>query len=165
MRSIRLLLLAPFLLAGDAGAVLDAAEDAVREREGIDEVPATLPIKDARAGDPRIIKIGEWEWQIARNLRDWYARDIGELNVLATPSPHRGANGKVDGWRLRLERFGLAHQAGLRNGDVVHSVNGHPLHEWPTVLRAFAALRGADRYTVVLTRRSGAHRTLRYRIR
>lgn len=139
----------------DLSGLLDAAEGAVRRSSGLDARPAALPQKDPRAlaADARILQVGPGQWKIAAALRDWYAEDVSRLQELCSPVVRKGEDGRVQGWVLRLERFGLMHQAGFRNGDLVRAVNGHALTSIPAVLAAFRALRKEPRLVVELERR------------
>ena len=75
---------------------------------------------------------------------------------------HRSADGKVDGFRIRRIRCGgVLHEAGLRNGDVVHTVNGKPVRTLPQALGAYRRLRKKRVLWLEVTRR-GDTRTLRY---
>jgi type II secretory pathway component PulC len=150
-------------VSGDTEAVLDLAETLVQEGSAPME-PVVAKEEPAHPKHPGILKLGERQWRISESLRDDYSKDMEKLQSLARPRVHRSDAGEIDGYVLRIERYGLAHQAGLRNGDVVHAVNGHTLGAWPSVIAAYQALRREDVFRVRLTRRNGKRLTLVYQI-
>jgi type II secretory pathway component PulC len=95
---------------------------------------------------------------------DSYAKHPKRLNELGWVSRHSTDDGKVDGFRLGGVRCGNdLHEAGLRSGDVVHSVNGKKVSSIPQALLAYGALRRASELRVEITRK-GTRRTLVYLI-
>jgi len=145
-------------------AILDAAEEAVRDESAPAAAPIAAKEEPAHPQHQGILQLGPREWRINESLRDHYAKDFGELQTLASPRAHRDSAGQIDGYVLRLQRYGLAHQAGFRNGDVVHSVNGHALRTWSSVLAAYQKLRGENELRVSLTRRNGKRLKLVYHV-
>ncbi len=155
----------PMGAEGGVEDILDAAEDVVQE-----SAPPELEAVPSKAAPehpqhPAILQLGPREWKIGASLRDFYAKDFSELKTLANPRAHRNGQGKIDGYSMHLQRYGLAHQAGLRNGDVVHSVNGHSLSSWDSVLAAYKNLKRSDEFQVLLTRRNGKRLKLVYHIK
>lgn len=149
--------------------ILDAADDAVRERHPDTEAP--LP-----AGPPRshvvyarassgVLQLGPHSWHIPRATFDRYAGDFGTLTKLAAYGPARNEAGKVVGYKIwRIDRTGVLFDAGLRNGDVITSVNGQATTSLPEVMKAYAQNRRSERVTLQVTRRSQRRVQLRYRI-
>jgi len=145
-------------------AILDAAEEVVRDESAPKLVPIEAKAEPEHPQHQGILQLGPREWRINASLRDHYAKDFEALRTLASPRAHKDSAGQIDGYVLRLERYGLAHQAGFRNGDVVHSVNGHELGAWSTVLAAYQKLRRKNELEVTLTRRNGKRLRLVYHI-
>ncbi len=80
-----------------------------------------------------------------------------DLARMGRAMPHRGPDGLVDGWRLAgIRRGSLPDQIGIKNGDIIHSVNGQELD-----ISAWAALHDQTDFEVSLTRR-GQQQTLHY---
>ena len=78
-----------------------------------------------------------------------------ELQALAKATPHEGPDGRADGYRLSgIRRGSLLSRLGIRNGDIVHSVNGAPLTSASEALESASRLRGATRLSIHLTRRA-----------
>ncbi len=68
--------------------------------------------------------------------------------------PHRGADGEIDGYRLSAIRRGSAGDScGFKNGDIVHSLNGHKVRTMDQALEAYQALKDAPSAVVEVTRR------------
>ena len=73
--------------------------------------------------------------------------------------------GDIVGFRVRRIKCGsVLHQAGIRNGDVVRSINGRPVTTIPQALSAYRKLRRKRKLEVELTRRSGEAVSLRYKL-
>ena len=68
--------------------------------------------------------------------------------------PHTGEDGKVDGYRLSgIKRSSLFRKLGIKNGDVVHSVNGHDLTSMSSALSAFDSLQSERSFNFDVTTR------------
>jgi type II secretory pathway component PulC len=87
--------------------------------------------------------------------------DPEELSKLGRVVPHTGPDGDFDGLRISAIRRGSApDQLGLRNGDVLHTLDGHPLRSMQEAMAAYNAVKsGGPTWTVELTRR-GERQTL-----
>jgi hypothetical protein len=146
-------------------AILDAAAEAVTESKGPTPVEIAAKPEGEYPKHQGILQLGPREWKITTSLRDHYIGDFKRLQTLAKPTAHRNAAGEVDGYFMRLPRYGLAHQAGLRNGDVVHAINGYSLGSWTSVLALYRDLKHSDELIVQLTRRNGKKLKLVYHIK
>ncbi|MEC7946362.1 MAG: hypothetical protein VX265_02275 [Myxococcota bacterium] len=114
--------------------------------------------------DPRIVAQGGDRFRIERDLVDSYTSDLKQAARLAWVGWHRDAAGDIQGFRVRRIRCGsVLHQAGFRNGDVVHAVNGKPVTSIPQALSAYRKLRKKRILNVEIKRR-GAIRKLRFRL-
>ena len=73
--------------------------------------------------------------------------------------------GEIVGFKVRRIKCGsVLHQAGFRNGDIIHSINGREVTTIPQALVAYRKLRRKRKLEVVLTRRSGDTVALRYKL-
>jgi hypothetical protein len=114
--------------------------------------------------DPRIQTRGGDKYAIDRDLVDAYTSDLKKASKLAWVGWHRDADGEIDGFRVKRIRCGsVLHQAGFRNGDVIHTVNGKPVTSIPQALSAYRKLR-KKRILNVELQRKGEARKLRYRL-
>ncbi|RME22402.1 MAG: hypothetical protein D6798_15860 [Deltaproteobacteria bacterium] len=132
-----------------------------------DGVPGRKPPGKRRPCEPvdEIVQIDDHTWRVERELLDYYAGHLRQLERQVGVGSHRGPDGKRDGARLYLPRCSLLKQAGFRNGDVVHRVNGRKVNTIPQGVATWLAVRNDRVLRVELTRRSGETRIHRYRLR
>lgn len=143
-------------IAAVEAAVADKAAAVRRELEkgpvtfGGGKRPWTPKDSDPDDGITRTSRTG---WTIERSLLDYYATHIPELMKLGSVRPHKGADGKVDGFRLKVRKGSLLKDAGLRSGDVVRSVNGVQVHDVVSALDAYFKLRKSKHVELVVVRK------------
>lgn len=76
----------------------------------------------------------------ARTLREILA-DPNSFSRHGIALLHRDAEGEYDGYRLSaVRRGGIANRLGIKNGDILHSVNGQPLHSLDHVKRVYETI-------------------------
>ncbi len=124
------------------------------------------PSRRGRSGssDDAIAEVGQDSFAIDRGYVDELLQNPTGLARLGRARPHR-RNGEVDGYRLsRLRRNSLGRKLGLKNGDVVHSVNGHGLTSMGEAMQAWTTLQSDTDFQLKITRR-GRNKTLSYEIR
>lgn len=108
---------------------------------------------------------GGGEYGVSKDLVDTYANDLGAASTLAWASWHEDAAGETDGFRVRRIRCGSPlHEAGFRNGDVVHSVNGKEITTIPDAMFAYQKVKRRDSLKVSITRKDGSRQKLRYEL-
>jgi general secretion pathway protein C len=79
--------------------------------------------------------------------------------------PHKDSNGEVDGYRLSgIRRRSFFYQLGVKNGDIVHSVNGKALTSASAGMEAYNTLADARDFSFELTRRN-ERQTFDYEVR
>ena len=110
-----------------------------------------------------IARVAETHWYIDRDLIEYYATNLVELQKLGSVWTHRDANGKLDGFKVGLSRCSVLRQGGLKSGDVVHDINGRRINTVLQAVGAYLALRAEPELTVNVTRR-GQPVTLSYTI-
>lgn len=116
-------------------------------------------------GDGDVQQSSETEFVVSRAMMDEKLNDLAGLAREARALLHRGPDGEYDGYRLSAIRRGsLADKLGIRNGDIVHSVNGLELNSLDGAMRALEALRSESGLKAEVTRR-GQPVTLGYDIR
>lgn len=107
-----------------------------------------------------IEKVGTNHVEVRESLVKRYTNNPARLARLGRARPHR-RGGKVVGYRLsRIRRNSHGHKLGLRNGDVVRSVNGHKLTSMNSAMKAYAELQNDDSFEIEVERRRKG-RTLR----
>ena len=115
-------------------------------------------------GEEGIDQESETEFTIDRSLVDEQLSDLAGLGRMARAFLHRAPDGSYDGYRLSaIRRNTLPDKLGIKNGDIVHEVNGMPLTSLDGAMQALEALRSESDLEAVVTRR-GERVTLKYTI-
>lgn len=112
-----------------------------------------------------IVATGERRWRVERDVVDFYAAHLKELEKQVGVSTHTDENGVPDGARLFLPRCSVLRQAGMKHADVVHTINGHRVATIPDAIAAYVILRNEENLVVEVTRKNGDKLTHRYRMR
>ena len=78
---------------------------------------------------------------------------------------HRGPDGQFDGYRMSaIRRDTLPDKLGIKNGDIVHEVNGYPLNSSSGAMTAFQSLQSESSFQFDISRRNN-RRTIKYDVR
>jgi len=94
----------------------------------------------------------------------WAEQDPWMLLVTAAPRMAYDPHGNVIGvTSASLGNIPLATALGLRNGDIIQSVNGYPINSEQAIFNVVNALEGERQFTAKLLR-DGKPITLRYRV-
>jgi len=131
------------------------------------------PTRTATAGSPTpagpttegIEQAGENQWTVSREILDEHLQDLEGLSRMGRALLHRGSDGQFDGYRLSAIRRGsLPDQLGIRNGDVIHAVNGMELSSVQGAMEAYSTLQNEAGFSFEVSRR-GQTMTLEYDVR
>lgn len=147
----------------------EAVEKAERRRTHRWARRAERPARTARHREPcpppveSIARTGEAHWYVARDIIEFYATNLPELNKLGRVWTWRNEAGELDGFRVGLSRCSVLRQGGLRSGDIVHDINGRRISTVLQAIGAYFALRAEPELTLHVTRR-GAPLELSYTI-
>ncbi len=129
-----------------------------------DEKVARSPKKSSDKDDEGITKEGD-KIIVERSLVEDALANVESLATKIRVVPHKGSDGEVDGYRLSAIRRGsLFDKLGIKNGDVVHAVNGMPLTSMEGAMSAFQTLQSDDDFNFEVTRRN-KKQTFEYEIR
>lgn len=131
---------------------------------GVEGSPAPGPTNNCDPVDS-ITKIGTKHWRVDRELVDYYASHLRELDRQASTSTHRDEAGKPDGILIYLPRCSIIRHGGLRNGDVIHTVNGRKVSNVANAVTTYLAVRKDKNISVLITRKNGKQVTLKYRLK
>jgi len=124
-------------------------------------------VATAGTGDEEegIDQVSETSFVVDRDLVDRYLGDLDSLARMGRAIPHRGPDGEIDGYRLSgIRRRTIGEKLGIKNGDIVHAVNGHPLTSMQGAMSAYTSLQSESSFNFEVTRR-GQKMTLEYEIR
>ncbi len=126
---------------------------------------AQAPGPGGPPGAEGVTKISETQFQVDRGMLDGAMGDIASLAGQIRATPHKGPNGEIDGFRLSSIRQGsMFSQLGIKNGDIVHAVNGTPLTSTEGAMGAYGSLKSQKAFTFEVTRRN-QRMTMEYEVR
>lgn len=128
--------------------------------------PSTVPdpMAPSVAPNPHVQQVAENEYHIDRAEVDRQLDNMNQLLTQMRAVPHF-ENGKSTGFRLFAIRQGsIFEQLGLRNGDIIQSINGQDLSDPAKALALFQELRNTSEIKVAGVRNKQAFETV-YRIR
>jgi general secretion pathway protein C len=116
-------------------------------------------------GDEEVTKEGDNKFVVERSLVEDAVENVEKLATQIRVVPHKGPDGEIDGYRLSAIRRGsLFDKLGVKNGDIVHDVNGHALTSADGALKAYQALQSDSNFTFEVTRRN-KKQTFEYEVR
>lgn len=125
----------------------------------------TTASTEAPKGEGGIEQISETSFVVDRALLEKHLSDLDGLSRLGRALLHRGPDGEFDGYRLSAIRRGtVVDQLGIKNGDIIHSVNGQPLNSVQGAMSAYQNLMNESSFTFEVTRR-GQRMTMEYQVR
>ena len=80
-------------------------------------------------------------------------------------TPNKNESGEIDGYRMTgIRRNSLFYKLGIKNGDIVHSVNGQPLTSLSAAMDAYNSLGNSKNFNFDITRRKNKQ-TFEYDVR
>ena len=100
--------------------------------------------------NPGISQSGD-RYHVDRDIVDYYAR-LTRYNQLGHARWHEGGDGERDGFRLRRIHCDL-HEAGMRNGDIVNSIDGRTVTTIREAIRLWFKVRRKSRVVLDITRK------------
>jgi hypothetical protein len=110
--------------------------------------------------NPGISQLGD-RYQVDREVVNHYTHRK-RYSRLGHARWHEGQDGERDGFRLRRIHCDL-HEAGVRNGDVVNSINGRTVSNIREAIRLWFKVRRKNQVVLNITRR-GRPLTLTYQL-
>ena len=118
----------------------------------------------AGAADGTIRAMSDTEFQIDRSEVDNAMQNMNQLFTQVRAVPHF-QEGKANGFRLfAIRRNSIFDKIGLKNGDIVSTINGNPLSDPARAMELFQELKDEGRINVEVTR-NRQPTTLTYEIR
>lgn len=121
---------------------------------------AGLSDEDLNAG---IEKISDTKYTIQRSIVDKVLANQGSIMKTARVIPHE-EDGRVVGMKLYgIRRTSLLGKLGIRNGDMLRTINGFDMTSPDTALEAYTRLRTADALSLAV-KRQNKEMTIEYNI-
>jgi hypothetical protein len=111
-----------------------------------------------------VTQLNSTKWRVQRKIVDYYASHLRQLDRQAGTATAHGREGVPIGVRVYLPRCSVLRSVGLRNKDIILSINDRPVATLPQAIKTWLALRN-ERDIVVQVRRRGVGKiTHNYRI-
>jgi type II secretion system protein C len=127
------------------------------------EETARVVKKDA--GAEGVSSDGENKFTVDESLLQEVLSNPEALATQIRAVPHKGADGNVDGYRLSGIRKGsVFEKLGVKNGDIIHSVNGKDLTSVSNAMDAYGSLGSEKSFNFEVTRRN-ERQTMQYDVR
>lgn len=111
-----------------------------------------------------VTRIDNTSWQVKRDIIDYYASHLRQLDRQAGTATARGREGVPIGVRVYLPRCSVLRAVGLRNKDIILSINDRPVSTLPQAIKTWLALRNESNITVRIRRKGVGPVTHTYRI-
>jgi general secretion pathway protein C len=112
-----------------------------------------------------VTQSGENKFTVDKDLFDKNINDFESLSKMGRALLHRGPDGEYDGYRLSAIRKGsLPDQLGIKNGDIIQSVNGQPLNSMQGAMEAYNSMKTQQNFCFTVSRR-GSPSELCYDVR
>ncbi len=112
-----------------------------------------------------VAKAGSNKWTVDQELFDKMLENPEKLYTQIRAVPHKGADGEIDGYRLSgIRRKSFFKKLGIKNGDIIHTVNGKSLTSMSSAMEAYNSLVDERDFTFELTRRN-KQQTFEYEVR
>lgn len=135
---------------------------AMDEGKGRAEEPAK---GDEESKDEGVTKSGDNKFIVDRSVVEQALENPEGLARQVRVSPHKGADGEIDGYRLSgIRRNSTLDKLQIKNGDIVHSVNGKELTSTSAALDAYNSMSSSSSFSFDITRRN-KRQTMDYEIR
>ncbi|NOY27622.1 MAG: PDZ domain-containing protein, partial [Oligoflexia bacterium] len=110
-------------------------------------------------------KVSDTKFIVDADLIEEAMKNPEKLASQIRVSPHKDASGTIDGYRLSgIRRNSLFKKLGIKNGDVVHAVNGQSLTSMSSAMSAYESLQNDKNFSFDVTRRNKRN-TYEYEIR
>ena len=127
------------------------------------EQPKSTGTTPAEDGD--IQKVGNNKYVVDQAVLDEILSNPEKLYTQVRVTPHKDPDGNIDGYRMTgIRRKSLFYKLGIKNGDIVHSVNGQPLNSLSAAMDAYNSLGNARDFNFDVTRRKNKQ-TFEYEVR
>lgn len=131
-------------------------------------LPPPIPgILTPEPGSPPLLVRQESENRYIVDRRSFQSviNDLGPLLTQARVIPNLTGDGKINGYRIiAIKEGSLYEKIGLKDGDIIYSINGINVDNPERALQLFQQLRSETEFQIEIER-SGEHRTLSYSLR
>lgn len=121
--------------------------------------------KSSSGEDGDIQKVGNNKYVVEQSVLDEILANPEKLYTQVRVTPHKDQDGNIDGYRMTgIRRKSLFYKLGIKNGDIVHSVNGQSLNSLSAAMDAYNSLGNSRDFNFDVTRRKNKQ-TFEYEVR
>ena len=115
--------------------------------------------------DGEVQKVGSNKYIVDQSVLDEILASPEKLYTQVRVTPHKDQDGNIDGYRMTgIRRKSLFYKLGIKNGDIVHSVNGQQLNSLSAAMDAYNSLGNSRDFNFDVTRRKNKQ-TFEYEVR
>ena len=112
-----------------------------------------------------IQKVSGNKYIVDQKVMDEILANPEQLYSQVRVTPHKDSNGEIDGYRMTgIRRQSVFYKLGVKNGDIVHSVNGQSLNSMSSAMDAYNSLANSRNFNFDITRRKNKE-TFEYEVR
>lgn len=109
---------------------------------------------DAGGEDGGVTKDGPNKYIVDQAVLDQLLENPEQLATQVRVIPHKDDSGSIDGYRLSgIRRNSIFYKLGVKNGDIIHNVNGMPLDSMSSAMDAYNSLGSSKNFSFEITRR------------
>lgn len=158
--TVKLILRSKVVLAVNGRDEILAMEE-LKESTGA----SRMPKRSSQRISPQPGGIRKQRVSLRRNMINEAMQDVSKLMTEIKITPHAGEDGQPEGLAVsNIKPNSIFRRMGLRNGDVLKSVDGQNIQSVDDALRLYENLKSANSVSVMIQRR-GRDRTIEYNIR
>jgi type II secretion system protein C len=104
--------------------------------------------------DSGVTKEGPNKYIIDQAVLDQLLENPEQLASQVRVIPHKDESDNIDGYRLSgIRRNSIFYKLGVKNGDIIHDVNGMPLNSMSSAMDAYNSLGSSKNFSFEITRR------------
>lgn len=131
---------------------------------GEKQATGTSKPKKENKDDSGVSKSGKDKYTVDQEVFDELLQNPEKLYTQIRATEHK-KDGEVDGYRVSgIRRKSIFYKLGIKNGDVIHNVNGMSLTNLNEAMKAFESLQSSRDFNFDITRRR-KKRTMEYEVR
>jgi general secretion pathway protein C len=120
--------------------------------------------ENSKSDDSGVSKSGKDKYIVDQSVFDELLQNPEKLYSQIRATEHK-KDGEVDGYRVSgIRRKSIFYKLGIKNGDVIHNVNGMSLTNLNDAMKAFESLQSSRDFNFDITRRR-KNRTMEYEVR
>lgn len=126
---------------------------------------AVATTTEKKGEDGEVQKVGANKFIVEQAVLDEIMANPEKLYTQVRVTPYKDDAGTITGYRMTgIRRNSIFYKLGVKNGDIVHSVNGQPLTSLSSAMDAYNSLGSSKNFNFEITRRKDKQ-TFEYEVR